>query len=86
MHIPLNTPINLSDQDYNMLAQKTDGYSGADIDTIVRNALMMPIRRIVTATHFKLVSGPPPNDPTSTVIMNDLLTPCDPQGPGVMEM
>ena len=81
-----NTPTTLAPRDYGVLAQQTDGYSGADIGIVVREALMMPIRKVQTATHFKQVSGPPPNDPTSAEIMNDLLTPCGPREPGAIEM
>ena len=74
----------LTDQDYQTLAQKTEGYSGADIGVLVREAAMMPIRKIQTATHFKVVSGPSPNDPS--VMRNDLLVPCKPGDPGATEM
>ena len=79
-----DTPNQLSVRDNQQLAHKTDGYSGADIGIVVREALMMPIRKVQTATHFKLVSGPSPTDPNT--IMNDLLTPCGPRDPGAREM
>ena len=66
------------------LAQKTEGYSGADIGVLVHEAVMMPIHKIQTATHFKVVSGPSPNDPS--VMRNDLLVPCKPGDPGATEM
>ena len=79
-----NIPTNLSPRDFSTLAQRTEGYSGADIDTLVQEALMMPIRKIRMATHFKYASGPSPTDPSTTV--DDLLTPCGPHDPGAMEM
>ena len=30
-------------------------YSGADIDIVVRDALMQPVRKVQTATHFRKV-------------------------------
>ena len=74
----------LTDRDYQTLAQKTEGYSGADIGVLVREVVMMPIHKIQTATHFKVVSGPSPNDPS--VMRNDLLVPCKPGDPGATEM
>lgn len=51
-----NTPNSLSEADYRVLAEKTQGYSGADIGVLVRDALMQPIRRVQSATHFKKVT------------------------------
>lgn len=71
------TPCDLSPSDYHALAEMTDGYSGHDIAVAVRDALMQPIRRIQSATHFKLV----PNDENLRK-----LTPCSPGDPGAIEM
>ncbi len=59
-------------------------YSGADINTLVRDALYQPVRKAQQATHFKLVSGPAPMDPTTT--RNDLMTPCSPGDEGAIAM
>ncbi|CAJ0947582.1 unnamed protein product, partial [Mesorhabditis belari] len=74
----------LADQDYRSLAEKTEGFSGYDINILVKDALMQPVRRVQTATHFKYVSGPDPNNPQTTV--NDLLTPCSPGDPMAIAM
>ena len=47
------TPNNLSEEDFIELANATEGYSGSDITVVVKEALMMPIRRCQTATKFK---------------------------------
>ena len=47
-----STPTSITDADYNVLAQKTDGYSGADINLVVRDALMQPVRKVQSATHW----------------------------------
>ncbi|KAK3913221.1 Vacuolar protein sorting-associated protein 4B [Frankliniella fusca] len=79
-----NTFNSLSEDDLKQLAKKTDGYSGADISIVVRDALMQPVRKVQTATHFRKVKGPSRKDPN--VIVDDLLTPCSPGHPDAIEM
>lgn len=79
-----NTPHVLTEQDIRVLGQKTEGYSGADISIVVRDALMQPVRKVQTATHFVTVSGPSRENPD--VIVHDLLTPCSPGTRGAREM
>ena len=45
----------INEDQYRQLGQRTDGYSGADIQLVVRDALMQPVRQVQTATHFKTV-------------------------------
>ncbi|KAM5136533.1 vacuolar protein sorting-associated protein 4B isoform 2-T2 [Callospermophilus lateralis] len=78
------TQNSLTEADFRDLGKKTDGYSGADISVIVRDALMQPVRKVQSATHFKKVRGPSQADPNS--IVDDLLTPCSPGDPGAIEM
>ena len=49
------TPNSISESDFVTLGKKTEGYSGADISVIVRDALMQPVRKVQSATHFKKV-------------------------------
>lgn len=79
-----NTSHCVTEEDFKKLAASTDGYSGADISIIVRDALMQPIRQVQTATHFKRVRGPSPKDPS--IVVDDLLTPCSPGDPAAIEM
>ena len=39
------TPNALTEDDYMELGKATDGYSGSDITIVVKEAMMMPIRR-----------------------------------------
>jgi len=80
----LNAGKVLHKREFKELAAKTEGYSGADISVIVRDAMMQPIRTVQTTTHFKRVRGPSPANPE--VIVDDLLTPCSPGDPDAVEM
>jgi len=79
-----STPHVLSEEDIRELGRRTEGYSGADISIVVRDALMQPVRKVQTATHFVRVSGPSREDPN--VILHDLLAPCSPGTRGATEM
>ncbi|KAI6179397.1 Aaa ATPase [Aphelenchoides besseyi] len=78
------TPNDLTDSDLRKLAEKTEGYSGHDISIVVRDALMQPVRKLQSATHFRYITGPSPTDPSK--IVSDLLSPCSPGHPGAMQM
>ncbi|KAJ7431519.1 AAA-domain-containing protein [Mycena galericulata] len=68
-----DTPCEMSSKDYRTLADQTEGYSGSDISIIVRDALMQPVRKVLSATHFKRV-------------MDDAKwTPCSPGDPEAVE-
>lgn len=51
------TQCTLTPQDYHTLANITEGYSGHDIAVVVKDALMQPIRKIQSATHFKRIDS-----------------------------
>nr|XP_056710971.1 vacuolar protein sorting-associated protein 4B [Euleptes europaea] len=78
-----STQNSLSESDCRELGKRTDGYSGADISVIVRDALMQPVRKVQSATHFKKVKGPSLSDPN---VLVDLFTPCSPGDPSAIEM
>ena len=71
-----DTKCELTQADYKKLGQETEGYSGSDISIAVQDALMQPVRKIQTATHYKKV----------TVEGSEMLTPCSPGDQGAMEM
>lgn len=86
------TPCELSQQDYRKLAANTEGYviyvptplsvhisvrySGSDIAVVVRDALMQPVRKVMSATHFKQVDHEGKTK----------WTPCSPGDPAAEEM
>lgn len=91
MHIPLpdragrahmfklhigDTPHCLSKEDFDALAGMSDGYSGSDLKTVCRDAIMEPVRLSTQATHFKKVyeAG------------KEMVTPCSPGDPAAEEM
>ncbi|XP_078489534.1 vacuolar protein sorting-associated protein 4B-like [Ciona intestinalis] len=79
-----DTKTELTEKDIRELGKMTEGYSGADIGIVVRDALMEPVRKVQKATHFKKVRGPSHEDPN--IIMDDMLIPCSPGDPAAIEM
>ncbi|TFK44629.1 AAA-domain-containing protein [Crucibulum laeve] len=74
------TPCQLTPKDYRVLAENTEGYSGSDIAIVVRDALMQPVRKVISATHFKHVP-----DPASDSTEATKWTPCSPGDPDALE-
>lgn len=66
-----DTPTDLTDQQIDQLAQMTEGYSGADINILARDASMAPVNRIQQAQYF--------------VMYNNQLWPCNPDQPGAVK-
>lgn len=77
------TPHVITEPQFIELGDRSEGYSGADIAIVVRDALMQPVRKVQQATHFKKVSGPSRDDPT--VLKHDYLSPCSPGDPQGVE-
>ncbi|KAL9611600.1 MAG: hypothetical protein Q9167_003758 [Letrouitia subvulpina] len=75
------TPCDLKSADYKSLGQLSDGYSGSDIAIAVQDALMQPVRKIQTATHYKKVNIEEEGGTTT-----EKLTPCSPGDQGAIEM
>jgi vacuolar protein-sorting-associated protein 4 len=69
-----NTPNNITADQLIDLGERTDGFTGSDIATLVRDAIMQPVRLIQTATHFRVVDA------------EGHLLPCSPGEQGAMEM
>ncbi|KAK2743268.1 Vacuolar protein sorting-associated protein 4 [Myotisia sp. PD_48] len=71
-----STPCELTSGDFRVLAEMSEGYSGSDITIAVQDALMQPVRKIQSATHYKKVM----------VDGVEKFTPCSPGDNGAMEM
>jgi len=72
-----NTVHTLQPDNFRFLARITEGYSGSDITTVVREAVMEPVRMVQDATHFKRITLPSKTDGQ----MKEYLTPCSPGDP-----
>lgn len=77
-----STPHALSKADYRKLGEMSEGYSGSDVTTVVRDAMMQPVRSVQMATHFKRMRGVGSDGQER----DDLLTPCSPGDPEASEM
>ncbi|CAF1328459.1 unnamed protein product [Rotaria sp. Silwood1] len=62
-HLGASTYHTIKENEWMQLGQKSEHYSGADIAVVCREALLRPIRRLSSATHFKRVSNPNPDGP-----------------------
>lgn len=77
-----NTPCELRNEDFRALGVMSEGYSGSDISIAVQDALMQPVRKIQTATHYKKVMV----DAEEGGGKVEKLTPCSPGDKGAVEM
>lgn len=73
-----DTPHSLVEQDFQDLGARTDGFSGSDISTVVKDVLMQPIRLLREATHFRQIRHP--------LDGGVAYEPCPPSAPGAKEM
>lgn len=74
-----DTPHTCKDADWKVLGDKTDGFSGADIGVLVRDALYEPVRTCQMATHFKKVVDP-------EGVQDFMWEPCSPGDPKAEEI
>ncbi|CAF3443097.1 unnamed protein product [Rotaria socialis] len=79
-HLGTNTFHTVKEHEWMELAQKSEHYSGADIGVVCREALLRPIRRLGSATHFKRVQNPEPDGPREVWLT------CSPGDPGAQSL
>ena len=48
-----DTPNSLTPADFEELGRRTQGFSGSDVNVVVKDVLMEPVRKTQEATHFK---------------------------------
>ncbi|CAF2994986.1 unnamed protein product [Rotaria sp. Silwood2] len=80
IHVGTNTYHTIQEHEWMQLAQKTEYYSGVDIAVICQEALLRPVRRLCSATHFKRVQNPKPNGPRQLWLV------CSPEDPAAQEL
>ncbi|CAF2339249.1 unnamed protein product [Rotaria sp. Silwood2] len=80
IHLGVSTYHMIKDNEWMQLAQRAEHYSGADIAVVCREALLRPIRRLGSATHFKRMSNPKPDGPQYLWLV------CSPGDPDAQEL
>ncbi|KAK7277239.1 hypothetical protein RIF29_18390 [Crotalaria pallida] len=77
-----DTPHNLTEKDFEELAQKTDGFSGSDISVCVKDVLFEPVRKTRDGKYFRKTSKGMwvPCEPTRRGAVNITLEELDAQG------
>ena len=53
-----DTPSALTQQDFDELGRRTEGFSGSDVAIVVKDVLFEPVRKTQDATHFRRALGP----------------------------
>ncbi|XP_071173028.1 vacuolar protein sorting-associated protein 4B-like [Mytilus edulis] len=81
-----NAVHSLAEEDFTELGKRTNGFSGYDIPVVVKEALMVPVRKLQTATHFRKVEEVCNKDPLVSDTMNHLLIPCSSEAQGAIKM
>ena len=52
-----DNPNELTEQDYQEFANRTDNYSGSDLSIFIRDAVYEPVRRLQLAKQFRKLSN-----------------------------
>ncbi|KAL6511030.1 Vacuolar protein sorting-associated protein 4B [Orobanche gracilis] len=68
-----DTPHNLTESDFEVLARKTEGFSGSDVSVCVKDVLFEPVRKTQDAMFFLKTS-------------NGVWMPCGPKQPGAIQI
>uniref|UniRef100_A0A6U4ZFE5 AAA+ ATPase domain-containing protein n=1 Tax=Hemiselmis andersenii TaxID=464988 RepID=A0A6U4ZFE5_HEMAN len=82
----IQPPPELTNENYEELATRTDGFSGSDISILVRDAIMEPVRRCQDAVAFKWIEVEVPGKEGEPAQMVKKLQPCAPSTPNSLKM
>mmetsp|Transcript_27041 Transcript_27041/g.52706 ORF Transcript_27041/g.52706 Transcript_27041/m.52706 type:complete len:449 (+) Transcript_27041:223-1569(+) len=82
----IQPPPLLTSDNFEELANRTDGFSGSDISILVRDAIMEPVRRCQDAVAFKWIEVTLPGKDGEPEENVKRLQPCSPSEPGCLEM
>ncbi|KIM19927.1 hypothetical protein M408DRAFT_334216, partial [Serendipita vermifera MAFF 305830] len=85
IHIVGKTPCDLKADDYARLGSKTEGFSGSDISIVVQEALMQPVKKINTATHYRKRKVPTDKLLEPPLLASDFFNAVDKIKPSVSE-
>lgn len=72
----------LTPEDFRALGVQTEGYSGSDLSTVVRDAIMQPVRTLQSACFFKRITVV--DEKTGEMI--EKWQPCSPGDPEAVNM
>lgn len=50
-----DTPNSLTQRDFDELGKLTAGFSGSDVNVVVKDVLFEPVRKTQEATHFRYI-------------------------------
>eukprot|EP00421_Protoceratium_reticulatum_P018626 CAMPEP_0168378980 /NCGR_PEP_ID=MMETSP0228-20121227/11609_1 /TAXON_ID=133427 /ORGANISM="Protoceratium reticulatum, Strain CCCM 535 (=CCMP 1889)" /LENGTH=386 /DNA_ID=CAMNT_0008392001 /DNA_START=45 /DNA_END=1201 /DNA_ORIENTATION=- len=76
-----STPHRCQQADFQRIAERSDGFSGADISILVRDAMYEPVRRCRSATTFLRIQRPDSNG-----VVREYWSPCSSDTPGAVAM
>ncbi|XP_048771676.2 vacuolar protein sorting-associated protein 4B-like isoform X2 [Ostrea edulis] len=79
----MNTRNDITDDDLREIGKQTHSFTSSDIVSLVRDALMEPVREIQRATHYVKVGGTASSDSHGTT---DKWSPCSAETPGGVAM
>ena len=76
------TPHDLAADDFASLGAQSEGFSGSDIDHVVKDVLYEPVRKVQEATHFKTI---PPKEGVLDG-QSEYYVPCSPGDPQALSL